>query len=54
MNMTTSTRRAGDITIVDVSGRIVLGKESASVRIRSAFSSKKGPRNKVLGRTRRM
>ena len=24
MNMTTSTRRAGDITIVDVSGRIVL------------------------------
>jgi anti-sigma B factor antagonist len=32
MNMTTSTRHVGGITIVDISGRIVLGKESASVR----------------------
>ncbi len=32
MNMTTNTRHVGGITIVDVSGRIVLGKESTSVR----------------------
>ena len=32
MNMTTSTREAGDVTIVDISGRIVLGEESAALR----------------------
>jgi anti-sigma B factor antagonist len=32
MNMTTSTRQIGGVTIVDISGRIVLGKENASVR----------------------
>ena len=30
--MTTSTRHLGGITIVDISGRIVLGKDTASVR----------------------
>ena len=32
MTMTTSTRHAGDVTIVDISGRIVLGEESAALR----------------------
>jgi anti-sigma B factor antagonist len=32
MNMTTSIRQAGSITIVDISGRIVLGEESAALR----------------------
>jgi anti-sigma B factor antagonist len=32
MNIRTSTRQAGGVTIVDISGRIVLGEESASVR----------------------
>ena len=32
MSMTTSTRQVGDVTIVDVSGRIVLGRESSPVR----------------------
>jgi anti-sigma B factor antagonist len=32
MNMTTSTRQLGDVTIVDISGRIVLGEESAALR----------------------
>jgi anti-sigma B factor antagonist len=32
MNMTTSIRQAGGITIVDISGRIVLGEESAALR----------------------
>lgn len=32
MDMTTSTRQVGDVTIVDISGRIVFGEESASVR----------------------
>ncbi len=32
MNMTTSTRQVGGVTIVDIKGRIVLGEESASVR----------------------
>jgi anti-sigma B factor antagonist len=30
--MNTSTRQAGDVTIVDISGRIVLGEESAALR----------------------
>jgi len=32
MDMTTSTRQVGDVTIVDISGRIVLGEESAALR----------------------
>jgi anti-sigma B factor antagonist len=32
MNMTTSTREVGGVTIVDIKGRIILGEESASVR----------------------
>ena len=32
MNMTTSTREAEGVTIVDISGRIVLGEESAALR----------------------
>ena len=32
MYMTTSTRQLGDVTIVDISGRIVLGEESAALR----------------------
>lgn len=32
MNMTTSTRQVGNVTIVDISGRIVLGEESAALR----------------------
>jgi anti-sigma B factor antagonist len=32
MNIRTSTRHAAGVTIVDISGRIVLGEESASVR----------------------
>ena len=32
MNMTTSTRQVGSVTILDISGRIVLGEESALFR----------------------
>jgi len=32
MDMTTSTRKTGDVTIVDIKGRIALGEESAAVR----------------------
>ena len=32
MNMTTSTRQVGGVTIVDISGKIVLGEESAALR----------------------
>jgi anti-sigma B factor antagonist len=32
MNMTTSTRQVGAVTIVDIRGRIVLGEESAALR----------------------
>ena len=32
MNMTTSTRHVGGVTIVDIRGRIVLGEESAALR----------------------
>lgn len=32
MNMTTSTRQVGGVTIVDISGRIELGGESAAMR----------------------
>ena len=33
MHMTTSTRQVGDVTIVDISGRIVAGQESAALRV---------------------
>jgi len=32
MNMTTNIRKLGDVTIVDISGRIELGQESAALR----------------------
>ena len=32
MNMMTSIRQVGSVTIVDISGRIVLGEESAALR----------------------
>ena len=32
MNMTIDTRQMGDVTIVDISGRIVFGEESAALR----------------------
>jgi len=32
MKMTTSTRQVGGVTVVDISGRIELGEESATVR----------------------
>jgi anti-sigma B factor antagonist len=32
MDLTTTTRRADDVTIVDLTGRIALGDESAAVR----------------------
>jgi anti-sigma B factor antagonist len=32
MDMRTATRRVGDVTVVDVRGRIVLGEESAKLR----------------------
>ncbi|HXM98031.1 MAG TPA: STAS domain-containing protein [Candidatus Dormibacteraeota bacterium] len=32
MNMTTTTRQSGNVTIVDIKGRIVMGAESASLR----------------------
>ena len=32
MNIVTSTRQVGGVTIVDISGRIVLGEESATLR----------------------
>src|ERR1700687_80187 len=32
MNMTTSIRQVGGVTIADISGRIVLGEESAALR----------------------
>jgi anti-sigma B factor antagonist len=32
MDLTTSTRQTGDVTIVDIKGRIALGEESAKLR----------------------
>jgi anti-sigma B factor antagonist len=32
MDLTTSTRQVGDVTVVDLTGRIALGEESASLR----------------------
>ena len=33
MNMPVNTRQMGDVTIVDISGRIVFGGESAALRV---------------------
>ena len=33
MKMTTSTRQVGGVTIVDISGQIVFGEESAAMRV---------------------
>ena len=33
MNMTTTTREVGDVTIVDIGGQIVFGEESAALRV---------------------
>jgi hypothetical protein len=32
MRLATTTRQAGSVTIVDISGRIILGQETASLR----------------------
>jgi anti-sigma B factor antagonist len=32
MSMKSSTRQVGDVTVVDISGRIVIGEESAALR----------------------
>ena len=46
--MTTSTRQVGGITIVDIRGRIVLGKESSSVRDKIHELLSKGQKQIVL------
>jgi anti-sigma B factor antagonist len=45
MNIMTSTRQVGGITIVDISGRIVLGEESAALRNLVCDLLSKGRRN---------
>jgi anti-sigma B factor antagonist len=47
MRLTTTTRQAGSVTIVDISGRIVLGQETASLRNLVADLLSKG-HNKIL------
>ena len=48
MNMTTSVRNVGDVTVVGISGRIVLGDESAALRDLIAELLSKGDRKIVL------
>ena len=48
MNMTTSTRQAGGVTIVDISGRIVLGEESAALRDKIHDLLRKGHKQILL------
>jgi anti-sigma B factor antagonist len=48
MQMTTSTRQVGGVTIVDISGRIVLGEESARLRELVCDLLKKGQKNILL------
>lgn len=48
MNMTTSTREAGNVTVVDISGRIVLGEESAALRNLVCDLLSKGHKNLLL------
>lgn len=47
MRLTTTTRQADSVTIVDVSGRIVLGQETASLRSLLSDLLSKG-HNKIL------
>ena len=47
MRLTTTTRQAGSITIVDISGRIILGQETASLRSLVTELLSKG-HNKIL------
>ena len=47
MRLTTTTRQAGSVTIVDISGRIVLGQETASLRRLVTDLLSKG-HNKIL------
>src|ERR1700741_1245553 len=47
MRLTTSTRQAGSVTIVDISGRIILGQETASLRSLVTDLLSKG-QNKIL------
>lgn len=47
MNLITKTREVGDITVVDVSGRIVLGEETAFFRNLVSELLKRG-HNKIL------
>jgi anti-sigma B factor antagonist len=47
MDLTTKTRNIGSVTIVDVSGRIVLGEESAALRAVIADLLSEG-HNKIL------
>lgn len=48
MDMMTSVRNLGDVTVVDISGRIVLGDESAALRHLIAELLSKGDRKIVL------
>ena len=48
MNMTTSTRQVGGVTIVDISGRIVLGEESAALRVLVSGLLSKGHKKILL------
>ncbi len=48
MNMVTSTRQVGDVSIVDVSGKIVLGEESAALRAVVADLLSKGHKKILL------
>jgi anti-sigma B factor antagonist len=48
MDLKTSTRQVGDITVVDVSGRISLGEESAALRDLIRDLLKDGRRKIVL------
>jgi anti-sigma B factor antagonist len=52
MNMTTTTRQVAGITIVDITGRIVLGAESAAVRDVIADLLSKGHKQVLLNLAR--
>ena len=48
MSMTINTRQIGEVTILDIKGRIVLGEESASVRDAVAYLTSKGRKQILL------
>jgi anti-sigma B factor antagonist len=48
MDMTTNTRQVGDVTVVDISGRIELGEESAALRSIVADLISEGHKNILL------